>query len=708
MRIAIDLLVAEKERGGLLTAAIALLEGLKRVDQANEYIIITGRPREYLSFTSAPNIRTYAVKLWTWRGILIQHQLLLPDILRKIQPDILHVPAFSAPIGWNGPLVLTVHDLAFLTVPDQSSLYARLYWKYLLHESVRRAQRIIAISEQTRSELITSWSVEAERIRLIHNALRPSLRYTDIPPGEILSMRQRYGGRYLLHVGRVMPRKNVGVLIEAFNVVAPLFEDLQLVLTGGTGYDSAEILRKMKASPYRERMYLAGWVTDKNLGAIYAGAEALVFPSRHEGFGLPTVEAMACGTPVIASHEAASMEIAGDAVVRVDCSDPAPLAGAIVRVLTDEALRDRLIQLGKAQAATFTIEACASATLAVYRDVVHYDASPDSSPPETSPDAVEASSAEAELKVSVIVPVARPELGAQALESLSKQHYTGELETIVVGACADDLAQRWKIVSVNRGPVRDPGKARNLGAMQATGDVLIFLDDDCTVEEDWVKQNVQALKQPGVGMIGARIRGKSQAFFARCTDFTNFGDYQHGRPLDIPIAAASMAVHRKIFEAVGGFDETKHYGEDEDIDLCYRIQQLGYRTVYQPDIVVTHNHRRDTFRKILRHNYTHGKDSGLITKLQYQKLGWKNRLLARVRFPLVFLILLPCIALAATARIVLLNIRTSGEVLRYVPVIFLAKLAYEFGIFQRLLFKRPRYEALTGDNSPRPFPGPGV
>ena len=130
--------------------------------------------------------------------------------------------------------------------------------------------------------------------------------------------------------------------------------------------------------------------------------------------------------------------------------------------------------------------------------------------------------------------------------------------------------------------------------------------------------------------------------------------------------------------------------------------------MYQPDIVVTHNHRRDTFGKILRHNYTHGKVSGLITKLQYQKLGWKNRLLSRIRFPLVFLFLLPCIALAATARIVLLNIRTSGEVLRYVPVIFLAKLAYEFGIFQRLLFKRPRYEALTGDNSPRPRPGPGA
>jgi glycosyltransferase involved in cell wall biosynthesis len=318
---------------------------------------------------------------------------LLPDILRKIQSDILHVPAFSAPIGWNGPLVVTVHDLAFLTMPDQSSLYARLYWKYLLHESVRRAERIIAISERTCTELISSWNVESERIRLIHNALRPSLRYTDISPGEILAIRQRYGGCYLLHVGHIMPRKNIGVLIEAFDVVAARFEDLHLVLTGGTGHDSAEILQKMKASPYGERIHLAGWVTDKELGAIYAGAEALVFPSKHEGFGLPTIEAMASGTPVIASPEAASVEVAGDAVVRVDCSDPAPLADAIARVLTDKALRDRLVQLGKAQAAAFTIEACASATLAVYHDVLHNGTASDGLTPETNLAAVEASQA---------------------------------------------------------------------------------------------------------------------------------------------------------------------------------------------------------------------------------------------------------------------------------------------------------------------------
>ncbi len=370
MRVAIDNLTSEKEHGGMFSAAKALLEGLARIDQTNEYIVITGRPKEYRALANVPNIRIQPVKLRTWRGLLIQHQLVLPDILGKIQPDILHVPAFAAPIGWNGPLVLTVHDLAFLKVPEQSSLYARLYWKYLLRESVGRAQRIIAISEQTRSELVTYWGVETERIRVIHHAMRASLRRTNISAQEIQAMQQRYGGRYLLHTGRIMPRKNVGKLIEAFELLAPCFEDLHLVLTGGTGYRSEEVLQKIKSSFYRERMHLAGWLPDEELGPLYAGAEALVFPSRHEGFGLPTIEAMACGTPVIASPEAASVEVAGDAVVRVDCSNACTMADAIAHVLTDTSLRERLINLGRARAASFTPEACATATLRVYQEVL--------------------------------------------------------------------------------------------------------------------------------------------------------------------------------------------------------------------------------------------------------------------------------------------------------------------------------------------------
>ncbi|GAC1616091.1 MAG: glycosyltransferase family 1 protein [Ktedonobacteraceae bacterium] len=354
----------------MLFASRALLEGLAKIDQTNDYIVITGRPEEYQMLTAMPNMHIHDIKLRSWRYILIQHQLLLPSILKQIRPDLLHVPVGAAPMGWHGPLVMTVHDLAFLKVPKQNSFYTRLYWQYLLRHSVQRAQGIIAISKQTRDELISDWFVETERIRIIYNALRPSLRYADIARQDMLAMQQRYGSRYLLHVGRIMPRKNLEKLVQAFNLLALRFEDLHLVMTGGTGYGSEEVLRQIEASPYRERIHLAGWVPEQELAALYAGASTLVFPSVHEGFGLPTLEAMACGTPVVASYEAASMEIAGDAVLRTDCATAAPLAEAIAKVLTDDALRERLVQLGRRQVQPYTIEACAKATLRIYEEAL--------------------------------------------------------------------------------------------------------------------------------------------------------------------------------------------------------------------------------------------------------------------------------------------------------------------------------------------------
>jgi glycosyltransferase involved in cell wall biosynthesis len=687
MRVAIDLLLAEKEPGGMLFSTRALLEGLARSDQANEYIIITARPQDYQALASAPNILVHPVRLRSWKGVLIQHQVLLPPVLRKLRPDLLHAAVYPAPLAWRGKLVVTVHDLAFLKVPQQSSLYSRLYWKYLLPESVQRAQCIIAISQQTRDELITHWRVRTERIHLVHNALRPSLQRSYIAAEEIQAMQKRYGRRYLLHVGRITPRKNVETLVQAFDLLAARFEDLHLVLTGGAGYGSEEVTRQIEASPYRERIHLAGWVSDHDLGTLYAGASALVFPSRHEGFGLPTVEAMACGAPVVASTEAASVEVAGDAVIRADCSVSAPLADAIAQVLTNEALRERLIRLGKTQVQSFTIEATAEATRRVYEAAlgggeslaqsVALSATRDIALAETHP------------RVSVIMPASRVEVASQALESLSRQHYPGEMETIVVGPCADELARRWPIMPINT-DLMPCGKARNLGTAHASGDVLLFLDDDVVVREDWVEQNVRALRQPKVGVVGARMPGKSHSFFARCTDFTNYGYYQHGWAMDGPVAGASMGVHQDVFHAVGGFDEAMRRGEDEDIDFCYRVQKQGYRTVYRPDIVVIHDHRRNTFSTLLRYNCSLGLARGLKTKIRHRDIGLKNQLLFSVRFPIVFLLLLPFIALAATLRIIFTNVADHKDILLYAPFIFFGRLAFEFGIFCNLILPRSK------------------
>ncbi len=368
MHIAIDLVAAEYQPGGMLLTTRALLSGIAQIDHTNTYTIMTVRPDDYQNL--APNIHVQPVKLPSKRGILVQHQLFLPRILQQLRPDVLHVPAFAAPLSWRGALVTTIHDLAFLKVPEQSSLYPRLYHKYLQRAGATRAQRVIAISEQTREELTSYWSIPSARIRLIHHALRPSLQPQHISREAIATMHSLYGERYLLHVGRIMPRKNVEKLIEAFCILAGRFPDLQLVLTGGLGYASNKAVQLIETSPYRARIHLAGWVSEEDLGPLYAGATALVFPSKHEGQGMPTLEAMACGTPVVASPEAASMEIAGEAVLRADCAHALPLADAIVRILTDNELCSQLRLLGSKQVQPFHHEACANATLQVYQEAL--------------------------------------------------------------------------------------------------------------------------------------------------------------------------------------------------------------------------------------------------------------------------------------------------------------------------------------------------
>jgi glycosyltransferase involved in cell wall biosynthesis len=368
MRIAIDLIAAEYQPGGLLLVARTLLHGLATIDSHNEYIVMTVRPDDYQDIAKAPNICVHPVTLPGSRGTLIQHQLIAPIALRQIKPDVLHVPAFAAPLSWRGALVTTIHDLAFMKVPEQSSLYARLYHMHLQRIGAQRAQRVIVVSKQSEQEIMHYWSVSPQRLRLIHNAIQPAFHACELSPGAIEFMRSRYGGRYLLHTGRIMPRKNVECLIKAFDLLAENFADLHLVLTGGLGYGSAKAVQLIEASPYKDRIHLAGWVPEEDMPALYTGATALVFPSKHEGQGMPTLEAMACGTPVVASYEAASTEMAGNALIRADCSSAQPLADAIVPVLTNNELRQQLIQEGKKQAQKFRVEACAEKTLQTYQE----------------------------------------------------------------------------------------------------------------------------------------------------------------------------------------------------------------------------------------------------------------------------------------------------------------------------------------------------
>jgi GT2 family glycosyltransferase len=283
--------------------------------------------------------------------------------------------------------------------------------------------------------------------------------------------------------------------------------------------------------------------------------------------------------------------------------------------------------------------------------------------------------------VSIVIPYTRADLVETTLTLLSQQTYPDDLlEIIVVGQNSDALMGSWPVKTVSTPTRLLPGGNRNAGARIAHGTYLLFIDDDCEPAPDWVEQNLRELRNQEVGAVGGQIAGKSRAFFAQCVDFSSFAFCQVNQRAEIQICSASMGIRRELFEQVKGFDETLR--TCEDIDFCYRLIKLGYKTIYQPAIKVRHNHRRTTLAALLRYNYFFGRVSGLHIKLLHPGMTKRNRFIALVRHPLVYALMILPISLGITLIIVRTTLRDYPRVLLYAPFICLAKMAFHLGTLQ--------------------------
>jgi GT2 family glycosyltransferase len=284
-------------------------------------------------------------------------------------------------------------------------------------------------------------------------------------------------------------------------------------------------------------------------------------------------------------------------------------------------------------------------------------------------------------RVSVIIPFSKPDVAEGALEKLVHQTYPMELmEILVVGPHSSALAGRWPIKAIETHPIYYPGEARNIGARAAVGDYFLFIDDDCEPAPDWIEQNVRELEEPKIGAVGGQIAGKSKAFFAQCVDFSSFAFSQVNRRMETAVCSASLAVKRQAYEAAQGFSEELRSGED--IDFCYRLIKMGYKTVYQPAVKVLHNHRRQSFANLMRYSYFYGRVKGLYVKVRHPEMSRRNRVLTLFYHPLVYLLAIIPVSFGITGAIVRLNMREYPRVLLYAPFIFLSKVAYHVGIWQ--------------------------
>jgi glycosyltransferase involved in cell wall biosynthesis len=299
-------------------------------------------------------------------GDLWEH-LWLPGALRREGVDLLHAPAVMMPLGRTSfARVVTIHDLVPMLFPATVPRKYALYMSWLLKRVACRADRIICVSEHTKGDVVRVLGVDPARISVVHEAPQPGFQPVR-DDQELARVRQRYGisKPYFYHVGNIEPRKNLVGLVKAFVRLAPRGQS-QLVLTGRQGWLTRDIFRELGALDLGSEVIFTDYVAQEDLPRLLSAAVAFVFPSLYEGFGLPVLEAMACGTPVITSNISSLPEIAGGAALLVDPRQEEELAQAMARVLEDRDLRDHLSRAGLARAAQFTWDQAARQTMAAY------------------------------------------------------------------------------------------------------------------------------------------------------------------------------------------------------------------------------------------------------------------------------------------------------------------------------------------------------
>lgn len=303
-----------------------------------------------------------APRLWT-------HLRLGPELALH-PPDLIFIPAHVMPLPCRPPAVVTVHDLGYEHLPWAHPWRQRAYLRWSTRRHVRRAARLLADSEATRRDLVDRYGARPDKVRTVLLAPTPGL---GPPDGAARAAARRALGLaadqpYLLHVGTLQPRKNLPRLLAAFAPLAAERPELRLVLAGMPGWGRERLAEQLARLGIADRVLVPGFVDPQHLAGVYGEALALVMPSLYEGFGLPVVEAMACGTAVVCSSTSSLPEAAGGAALLVDPLDPAAITAALRRLLADEALRADLVARGRRRVAALSWRRSAAEVLEVFEE----------------------------------------------------------------------------------------------------------------------------------------------------------------------------------------------------------------------------------------------------------------------------------------------------------------------------------------------------
>ncbi len=368
MRVGLDLLSEPPVIAGTGIYVLNLLRGLAAEAGGHEFVVLMSADNLERFYVEAPGLRYLGFKFGSGSAAArrLGQQALLCGRCARLGLDVLHSVNNVLPLLYRGRTVVTVHDLAALAVPERFRLGKRLYLKHFMRLSVAKADRVIAISSHTRQDIAAYFRPPQEKVALILQGVAERFR----PQAELDRAALRRLGverGYILFVGRLEVGKNLLRLVNAYaGLPVELRGRYQLVIAGPEGDATPALRERITALGLERDVVLTGYVREEELPPLYAGARLFVLPSIYEGFGLPLAEAMACGTPVVASRVSSMPEVVGEGGLLVDPHREADIAAALERLCADDALHARLRALGLAQAARFSWGQVARQTLEVY------------------------------------------------------------------------------------------------------------------------------------------------------------------------------------------------------------------------------------------------------------------------------------------------------------------------------------------------------
>ena len=370
VHIAIDAHSVGSQLAGNETYAVNLIEALAEIDPVNQYTLYVTRQSAIDRF--ANRWSNFKVRQTLPHTPLVRIPITLSAELRKDPVDLLHVQ-YTAPPFAPCPIVATIHDLSFEHLPETFNRRSRAQLRLTVRHTARRAARILTLSEFSRRDISETYKIDLDRIAVTPAAASPHFaRVTS--ETELEGIRQKYGIQrdYILSLSSIQPRKNLVRLIEAYSYLHQhKSRDLpQLVIAGKKGWLESEVFQVAKQSAAANDIVFTGYVSDSELPALYSGALCFVYPSYFEGFGLPVLEAMQCGTPVIVGNRTSLPEVVGDAGILIDPFNHIELADAIAHLVSNPAARDELRELGNERAKAFDWLETARLTLQAYKQVV--------------------------------------------------------------------------------------------------------------------------------------------------------------------------------------------------------------------------------------------------------------------------------------------------------------------------------------------------